>query len=320
MTYDEQRRKYVVRWRENGRRRIRRFDTPEQARGVRAQPAEPTAAEPATNPEVAALERRLARARGQAGRRRRAPGRARRRRLPLRDQAGHPLRLQVPPERPQLEHPPRLHQPARRARRQARARGVHPTRRGQGRARDLRGLLEPLSRRAQALPGARHLRELRGPGPQAAAALPRTEAPVGDRRGPPARRVVGRDGRARRGRRARAEDGQQHAHVPERRARRGRAPQAAALQPVRVDQAAAGREGRDRLPAPGGDRPLPRGLPGPLPAARGAADRHRRAHQRGARHPLHGPRSRARRSCGSTASAMPRPPGTRRRRASGSAR
>jgi hypothetical protein len=31
MTYDERRRKYVVRWRENGRRRIRRFATREEA-------------------------------------------------------------------------------------------------------------------------------------------------------------------------------------------------------------------------------------------------------------------------------------------------
>jgi integrase len=60
MTYDERRRKYVVRWRENGRRRIKRFDTPDEAevfeRGL--QPA--SVAAESRSPEVAALAARLA--------------------------------------------------------------------------------------------------------------------------------------------------------------------------------------------------------------------------------------------------------------------
>ena len=179
MTYDEQRRKYVVRWRENGRRRVRRFDTPEQAQAFERTPR-PRARRPRSpatrrsSPSSAASpSSRPARHRGRARRR------AWRRRLPLRDQAGHPLRLQVPPERPQLEHPPRLHQPARRPRRQTRARGVHPPRRGQGRARELRGLLEPLPRRAQALPDARHYQNNKTQGDSGCC---RTSGPSGSRR------------------------------------------------------------------------------------------------------------------------------------------
>jgi hypothetical protein len=63
MTYDEQRRKYVVRWRENGRRRVRRFDTPEQARVFERSHVDADAM-PATqaprDAQVSALERRLA--------------------------------------------------------------------------------------------------------------------------------------------------------------------------------------------------------------------------------------------------------------------
>src|SRR5512132_793103 len=61
MTFDEQRRKYVVRWRENGRRRVRRFDTPEQAGAFERSHADATPATGARrDPQVKALERRLA--------------------------------------------------------------------------------------------------------------------------------------------------------------------------------------------------------------------------------------------------------------------
>jgi integrase len=62
MTYDEKRRKHVVRWRDNGRRRIRRFDTREEAEVFECSLSAPASAtdEAPGNPEVAALERRLA--------------------------------------------------------------------------------------------------------------------------------------------------------------------------------------------------------------------------------------------------------------------
>ena len=44
MTYDEKRRRYVVRWRENGRRRARRFETPEEAEVFERSLAEPVSA------------------------------------------------------------------------------------------------------------------------------------------------------------------------------------------------------------------------------------------------------------------------------------
>jgi hypothetical protein len=60
MTYDERRRKYVVRWRENGRRRIARYDGLEEAEAhERRLQRGPAPAEP-QNPEVAALAARVA--------------------------------------------------------------------------------------------------------------------------------------------------------------------------------------------------------------------------------------------------------------------
>jgi len=58
MQYDSTRGKYVVRWREDGRRRVARFDTPEQAEAFEQRLRQPAAE--AQSPEVAALAARLA--------------------------------------------------------------------------------------------------------------------------------------------------------------------------------------------------------------------------------------------------------------------
>jgi hypothetical protein len=60
MTYDERRRKYVVRWRENGRRRIKRFDTPDEAEVFERSLQPVSVAAESRSPEVAALAARLA--------------------------------------------------------------------------------------------------------------------------------------------------------------------------------------------------------------------------------------------------------------------
>jgi hypothetical protein len=56
MRYDPKRRKYVVRWRQDGRQPVKRFDTPEEAEAFERTLAEPARArEEAQNTEVAAL-------------------------------------------------------------------------------------------------------------------------------------------------------------------------------------------------------------------------------------------------------------------------
>lgn len=59
MQYDPKRRKYYVRWRENSRQRIARFDTPEDAETFEQRLRAPAPAE-AQSPEIAALAARLA--------------------------------------------------------------------------------------------------------------------------------------------------------------------------------------------------------------------------------------------------------------------
>lgn len=59
MQYDPKRRKYYVRWRENGRQRIARFDTPEDAEIFEQRLRAPAPAE-AQSPDIAALAARLA--------------------------------------------------------------------------------------------------------------------------------------------------------------------------------------------------------------------------------------------------------------------
>jgi hypothetical protein len=59
MRYDPKRRKYVVRWRQDGRQPVRRFDTAEEAEAFERTLAEPARApEEPQNPEVAALAAR----------------------------------------------------------------------------------------------------------------------------------------------------------------------------------------------------------------------------------------------------------------------
>jgi integrase len=61
MRYDSKRRKYVVRWRQDGRQPVKRFDTAEEAEAFERTLAEPARApEEPQNPEVAALAARVA--------------------------------------------------------------------------------------------------------------------------------------------------------------------------------------------------------------------------------------------------------------------
>ena len=61
MWFDAQRRKYVVRWREDGRRRVARFGALEQAEAFERRRRQPR------SPELAALAARLARLEAQLG-------------------------------------------------------------------------------------------------------------------------------------------------------------------------------------------------------------------------------------------------------------
>jgi hypothetical protein len=58
--YDPERRKYVVRWRENNRQRVKRFDTPEAAEAFERSLRRQSPATESQGPGVAALAARLA--------------------------------------------------------------------------------------------------------------------------------------------------------------------------------------------------------------------------------------------------------------------
>jgi hypothetical protein len=292
MTYDEKRRKYVVRWRENARRRVRRFDTPEEAEAFERSLAEPApGAEKPQDPEVAALERRLAELEAKlaaASEQTDAPGDGV---FPYETKQG--TRYGFKFRQSDGTSSTRRGFTSRRAARAAKRELEESIRRGEVKV--ARGWFQAFWNRFLAerkpyltrgtyenykVQGDKRLLPYLGPkrlsaidedllrdewwadmvelveaGELAPKTVNNTRTCLSVALGEAVRRKL----------------------LPSN--------PCESIKPLPVEK------GRDRLPAAGGDRPLSRGVPGLLPGPRGAADRHRRTHQRGARDPLHGPRS-----------------------------
>ena len=167
--YDRSRHRWIVRWREHGRQRARRFDTEREARGFEA----------AVCPPKTRAGSRGARRR----RRRQAVGRPGRR-IRLRHIGRDSLAIRLPAVRPTPHDATRLREPPCSDDRPQHCRRGGPPRRGDRPPGHVSRLLGPVAHRQPALRDRWHAPGLHDPRAEAAPPVVRRSAPDGDRRGP----------------------------------------------------------------------------------------------------------------------------------------